>query len=123
MIRTEPIIAVKNVEESSRWYQRLLGCQSMHGGDTFEILADTDGTVLLCLHRWGEHDHPTMTRPLPGTGHGLILYFRVQELGQVWQNAVSLKLQIEQKPHLNPNSGKRQFSLRDPDKYYLIISG
>ena len=38
MIRTEPIIGVKNVGESSKWYQRLLNCKGTHGGSTFEIL-------------------------------------------------------------------------------------
>ena len=41
MIRTEPIIGVKDVEKSSNWYQKLLGCKSNHGGQYFEILAET----------------------------------------------------------------------------------
>ncbi len=73
MTRTETIIAVKDVTESSKWYQEhslsissvlvTLECKSSHGGDTFEILSDKDGTVILCLHKWGEHNHPTMANP------------------------------------------------------------
>ena len=31
-MRPQPLITVTDVEASSRWYQRLLGCQSAHGG-------------------------------------------------------------------------------------------
>jgi catechol 2,3-dioxygenase-like lactoylglutathione lyase family enzyme len=122
MIRTEVIIAVNDVERSSKWYQRLLGCKSSHGGGTFEILADEDGTVLLCLHKWGEHDHPTMSDPKIPIGNGVILYIKVADLEQIWGNAISLNSTIEQGPHFNHNSGKEQFILRDLDQYYLIIS-
>lgn len=122
MTRTEPIIAVQNVAASSRWYQQLLDCESVHGGDTFEILQDKDGTVILCLHHWGEHEHPTMTDPGLSAGNGLILFFRVSDLDKAWANASRLETGIEQAPHHNPNSGRQQFTLRDPDGYYLIVS-
>lgn len=51
MIRTETIIGVADVVKSSNWYQSLLGFKSSHGGDAFEILADQDDTVILCLHK------------------------------------------------------------------------
>ena len=122
MTRLETIIAVKDVAGSSKWYQNLLGCKSSHGGDTFEILTDVDGTVILCLHRWGDHEHPTMTDPNIAVGNGLILYFRVLDLHEVWNNAVRLNLSVEQEPHVNENSGQKQFILRDMDGYYLIVS-
>lgn len=122
MIRTEPIIGVADVEKSSGWYQELLNCEGQHGGGTFEILSDQDGSVILCLHKWGEHDHPTLTRPSAETGNGLILYFRVSNLNELWENAQRLKAPIEAPPHINPNSGKEEFSLRDLDGYYLTVS-
>lgn len=30
-MRPQPLITVTDVEASSRWYQRLLGCESAHG--------------------------------------------------------------------------------------------
>ncbi|WP_057936144.1 VOC family protein [Algoriphagus resistens] len=122
MARLETIIAVKDVARSSIWYQDLLALKSNHGGDSFEMLADRKGTVILCLHRWGEHDHPTMKAPGSVAGNGLILYFKVSDLDEVWNNAVRLNLAIEQEPHRNENAGKQQFILRDLDGYYLIIS-
>jgi hypothetical protein len=120
--RLETIIAVKDVAKSSKWYQNLLNLRSNHGGDSFEMLADNNGAVILCLHRWDEHDHPTMKDPSINVGNGLILYFRVSDLKEVWDKATILNLDIEQEPHLNNNSGQQQFTLRDLDNYYLIIS-
>jgi catechol 2,3-dioxygenase-like lactoylglutathione lyase family enzyme len=122
MTRLETIIAVKDVAKSSKWYQDLLNLKSNHGGDSFEMLANENGTVILCLHRWDEHDHPTMKDPNVAVGNGLILYFRVSDLKEVWGKATLLYLDIEQEPHLNENSGQQQFILRDLDSYYLIIS-
>lgn len=121
MIRTEPIIGVDNVEKSSSWYQELFGCKGNHGGDSFEILSDQDETTILCLHKWEEHNHPTLSNPKMA-GNGLILYFRVDNLNAIWENAKSLSVVIEEEPNLNQNSGKEEFSIRDLDNYYLIIS-
>ncbi|MEE9437964.1 MAG: hypothetical protein V3V14_03120 [Saprospiraceae bacterium] len=121
MIRTEPIIGVSNVEISSEWYQELLGCKSNHGGGHFEILANTDDTTILNLHKWEEHSHPTLSSPKMA-GNGLILYFRVDNFDEIWEKAKNLNAVIEEGPNLNQNSGKKEFSIRDLDNYYLIIS-
>ena len=56
MIRPQPLICVRDVEASSRWYQRLLHCQSAHGGPNYERLVHSDQLVLQ-LHRWEEEHH------------------------------------------------------------------
>lgn len=122
MTRTETIIAVKNVEKSSKWYQELLECKRSHGGESFEILKDENDTVILCLHKWGEHEHPTLTNSKVLAGNGLILYIRVENLKIVWEKAQKLNAFIEARPHLNKNSGMEEFALRDLDGYYLLIS-
>ena len=122
MIRTEVIIGVADVEKSSAWYQSLLNCKSMHGGNTFEILADMDDTVILCLHKWAAHDHPTLNSPRIKPGNGLILYFRVTDLNGIWHNAQNLHAVIEVSPHINENSHEEEFSLRDLDGYYVTVS-
>jgi hypothetical protein len=122
MTRLEPIIAVKDVAKSSKWYQDFLNLISIHGGDSFEMLANENETVILCLHKWGEHDHPTMKDPSIAVGNGLILYFRVSDLKEVWERTTKQSLDYEQEPHLNEKSGRQQFTLRDLDGYYLIIS-
>jgi catechol 2,3-dioxygenase-like lactoylglutathione lyase family enzyme len=62
-MRPQPLIAVTDVEASSRWYQRLLGCQSAHGGAEYERLVST-GALILQLHRFEvEHRHGPIGNP------------------------------------------------------------
>ena len=49
-MRPQPLIAVSDVEASSRWYQQLLGCRSAHGGTEYERLISGDALILQ-LHR------------------------------------------------------------------------
>ena len=57
MIKLDPIIAVKDVEASYKWYQSVFGCRSKHGGKEFDILVEEYGEVLLCLYKWRTHGH------------------------------------------------------------------
>jgi hypothetical protein len=122
MAKIDPIIAVKDVEASSKWYQFVLGCRSMHGGKEFDILVDKNNDVLICLHKWGEHQHPTMKNSNITPGNGLILYFRTENLNEIRQNIDKIGGVVEEDIHLNTNSTKMEFSLRDPDGYYLTIT-
>lgn len=122
MIKIDPIIAVKDIETSAGWYQAIFGCRRTHGGDEFTVLETMNKEVLLCLHKWGEHDHPTMTSPHDSTGHGLILYFKVDNLKAIRQNVEEMNYPVEEDIHQNPNSQKKEFSIRDPDGYYLTVT-
>ena len=122
MTKLDPIIAVKNVEASSNWYQSVFGCNSNHEGNHFDILTDKEGEVMLCLHQWGEHDHPSMQDSSIIPGNGLILYFRSENLVEVRQNVEKMNYAVETEIQMNPNSHKKEFSLRDLDGYCLIIS-
>jgi catechol 2,3-dioxygenase-like lactoylglutathione lyase family enzyme len=124
MKRTWTIIGVANVPASFHWYQSLFGqppARPAH--DYFGQILDSDGTVLLCVHRWGDHDHPSLTSPDRATpGNGLLLFFRVDDFDLALQRARSLVTRLEEEPHVNPNTQTREFSLRDPDGYYVTIS-
>ncbi len=122
MIKNQPIIAVADVEKSSQWYQDLLICNALHGGSEFEILADENNEIFLCLHKWEIHAHPTMSDPSVTPGNGLIIYLRVENLETIWRNAQNLNAVIEDPPHKNENSGFEQFCIRDLDGYFLMIS-
>ena len=121
MTKLEPIIGVQDVEKSADWYQNILNLQSSHGGDSFEMLVNKNSEIILCLHSWEEHGHPTLLEP-ENNGNGLILYFKIEDLEKVWKNAIRLNAKIDYDPRLNENSGKEEFALWDLDGYYLIIS-
>ena len=124
MKRIWTIIGVADVPKSFAWYQSLLGLPATAPAhDYFGQIVDTDGTVLLCLHAWGAHEHPSLTSPAAATpGNGLLLFFRVDGFEAALPRARELTSRLEEEPHLNPNTRTMEFSLRDPDGYYVTIS-
>lgn len=124
MKRTWTIIAVSDVGRSFRWYQALLGQpEGSPAHDYFGQIVDADGTMLLCLHQWGAHEHPSLMSPEHATpGNGLLLFFRVDDFDKALPRARALVSRLEEEPHMNPNTRTLEFSLRDPDGYYVTIS-
>lgn len=124
MKRTWVILGVKDVPASCKWYQALFGQPAaLPAHDYFGQVLDSDGTVLLCLHQWGSHEHPSLMSPDRGTpGNGLLLFFRVDDFEFALERARSLAVGLEEEPHINPNTGTREFSLRDPDGYYVTLN-
>ena len=124
MRRIWTIIGVRDVPGSVKWYQSLLGLpETAPAHEYFGQILDSDGTVLLCLHEWGAHEHPSLTRPDHAQpGNGLLLFFRVEDFDMALPRARALVARLEEEPQLNPNTGTMEFSLRDPDGYYVTIS-
>jgi catechol 2,3-dioxygenase-like lactoylglutathione lyase family enzyme len=124
MKRTWTIIGVRDVPRSFKWYQSLFGPRSSRPGHPyFGQLVDSEGTVLLCLHEWGAHEHPSLMSPdLATPGHGLLLFFRVHDFDMALQRARALVSRLEEEPHVNQNTRTSEFSLRDPDGYYVTIT-
>ncbi len=124
MKRTWTIIGVADVAVSFKWYQSLFGQKATTPAhDDFGQILDTDGTVLLCLHEWGAHEHPPLTSPDHAQpGHGLLLFFRVDDFDDTLRRARTLVAALAEEPHLSPNTGTMEFGLRDPDGYYVMIS-
>jgi len=55
-------------------------------------------------------------------GNGLLLFFRVDDFDMSLKRARALVARFEEEPHVNPNTRTEEFSLRDPDGYYVTIS-
>jgi hypothetical protein len=50
------------------------------------------------------------------------LFFRVDDFDEALPRARALVTRLEEEPHVKPNTGTREFALRDPDGYYVMIS-
>lgn len=126
-MRPQPLICVRDVEASSRWYQRLLACRSDHGGPQYERLVK-DGRLMLQLHRWDvEHDHgPIGDAALPH-GNGVLLWFEVEDFEDATTRAEELQAQVVLPRHRNPSNGDGgpnhwEIWLRDPDGYTVVLA-
>jgi catechol 2,3-dioxygenase-like lactoylglutathione lyase family enzyme len=124
MKRTWTIIGVADVRGSFQWYQSLLGLpETAPAHEYFGQILDSEGTVLLCLHQWGAHEHPSLVSPAPAKpGNGLLLFLRIDDFDLALPRAYALVDKLEEEPHRNSNTGTMEFSLRDPDGYYVTIS-
>ena len=123
MKRTWTIIGVSDVPSSFKWYQSLFGQPETRPGHAdFGQILDSDGTVLLCLHQWGAHEQPPlMSRDKATPGNGLLLFFRVDDFDMSLKRARALVARLEEDPNVNPSTGTQEFSLRDPDGYYVTV--
>ena len=123
MTRLWTILGVRDVRASYQWYRELLGLPTREPAHHyFGMVCDHDGTVLVCLHAWGAHDHPSLTSAdVAPPGNGLLLFFRVAELDAALERARALGVVLTEEPHLNPNTGTMEFSLRDPDGYFVTV--
>jgi catechol 2,3-dioxygenase-like lactoylglutathione lyase family enzyme len=124
MKRLWTIIGVDDVAMSFAWYQSLFGQPATSPAhDDFGQIQDDDGSVLLCVHQWGAHGHPPLTSPDEAQpGNGLLLFFRVDDFEPTLERARALVARFEEEPHVNPNTQTMEFSVRDPDGYYVTIS-
>ena len=126
-MRPQPLICVSDVEASSRWYQRLLGCRSDHGGPQYERLVSGD-RLILQLHRWEtEHHHGRIGDPALAHGNGVLLWFEVDDFDAAAARAAELQAGIVLPRHRNPpdhDGGPNHWEiwLRDPDGYTVVLA-
>jgi hypothetical protein len=81
------------------------------------------GQLILQLHAWDEEDHPNLTNPTAAPpGHGVLLWFEVDNFDVVVGNARALQADVILEPHVNPNPQHRELWLRDPDGYVVVIA-
>jgi hypothetical protein len=51
-----------------------------------------------------------------------LLFFRVDDFDEALSRARTLVGRLEEELQMNPATGTREFAVRDPDGYYLMIS-
>lgn len=125
MVESQPLIAVRNVRVSSRWYAALLGADSLpdHSHRDFYDRISCSGQLVLQLHAWDEEDHPNLVdadaAPL---AHGVVLWFQVDDFDSAVERARGLGAEIVQEPHINPAPQHREIWLRDPDGYVVVLA-
>lgn len=127
-MRPQPLIAVTDVEASSRWYQHVLGCRGDHGGPEYERLMSERGLILQLHHFDVEHHHvPIGNREDKPYGNGVLLWFEIDDFDAAVARAMELKVQIVMAPHRNPPDGNggpdhREFWFHDLDGYIVVLA-
>jgi hypothetical protein len=76
------------------------------GLDVQELVVSTDGT----------------SRPLAISAKPSGRFFRVDDFERVLHRARGLVVSLDEEPGVNPSMGTREFGLRDPDGYRVMVS-
>jgi hypothetical protein len=127
-MRPQPLICVRRVEASSQWYQRLLNCESAHGGAEYERVV-SHGRLVLQSHRWDvEHHHGPIGDPnLKPYGNGVLLWFEIDDFDRAVARPEEMMAEVVKPRHRNPPSGDGgpnhwEYWLRDPDGYTVVLA-
>jgi catechol 2,3-dioxygenase-like lactoylglutathione lyase family enzyme len=124
-IQAQPLIAVRSVRASSRWYARLLGADALPEHphrDLYERISSR-GRLLLQLHAWDREGHPNLVDADGApAGHGVVLWFQVDDFDAVVARCRELEATIIDGPLVNPAPSHREIWLRDPDDYVVVIA-
>jgi catechol 2,3-dioxygenase-like lactoylglutathione lyase family enzyme len=126
MVEAQPLIAVRNVRASSRWYTELLGADALpdHPHRHIYDRIRRSGRVLLQLHAWDAEDHPNLVNAgAAPPGHGVVLWFQTDDFDAAVERARRLEAEVVKDVHFNPAPRHREIWFRDPDGYVLVIAG
>lgn len=122
-VHVRPMLQVRDVASSSRWYQGVLGLASGHGGDEYEMLFAGD-RFLVQLHRIDAHEHGFLA---PGTGDtrglGVSLWFEVPDrsaVDAVVERAAQAGTEVVAAAAWNPQAHHYEATLIDPDGYTVV---
>ena len=127
-VRSQPLIAVRDVRKSSRWYARLLGAErasvlmhSDHAHIYDRLLSNSK--LVLQLHSWGEEDHPNLVNERKAApGHGVLLWFEIDDFDAAVRRARAMRASVVLEPHENRAPDHRELWLRDLDGFYVVIA-
>jgi Glyoxalase-like domain len=124
-VEAQPLIAVRDVRASSRWYSELLGADSLpeHGHRDFYDRISRSGRLLLQLHAWDKEDHPNLVNAAAApVGHGIVLWFQVEDFDSAVKRVYSLEAEVIEGPYVNPAPQHREIWLRDPNGFVVVLA-
>ncbi len=119
-MKTETMIAVKDVEASSRFYQQLLDAKSAHGGNEYDMIVKGE-ELLLQLHDWDPEEHTGMLVDGVPPGNGVLIMFRAEDFDATVARARDMGIRFLEEPMVNPLAHHRECIVEDPDGYSIGI--
>ena len=126
-VKAQPILAVRDVRASARWYAQILGSAEPTGSppsdhDHIYRRIHIGDELVLQLHAWDEEDHPNLVDANRApVGHGVLVWFEVDDYAAAAARARALGAHvIEEK--INPNAQHHELWLRDSDGYVVVLA-
>jgi catechol 2,3-dioxygenase-like lactoylglutathione lyase family enzyme len=116
------MLSVTDVEAASTWYQRVLGLTSGHGGAAYEQLFSNQVMVLQLHADAVGHHHGPIGDPGGARGNGVAVWFEADDFDELVGRARAEGATVQTDVHLNPNAGRRELWLRDPDGFLVVLA-
>lgn len=126
-VRSQPILAVRDVRASAQWYARILGSAEPTGSppsdhDHVYRRIYVGGELVLQLHAWEEENHPNLMHANRSpVGHGVLVWFEVDDYTAVAARARAMGATVIDET-INSNAQHRELWLRDADDYVVVIA-
>ena len=125
-VEAQPLIAVRDVRASSRWYAELLGADTLPDHphrDVYDRIWRS-GRLLLQLHAWDAEEHPNLVNAdAAPPGHGVVLWFQARRF-RLWLSSAltgwGRRSSRNRTSTLRPEH--REIWLRDPDGYVVVVA-
>ena len=126
-VKSQPILAVRDVIASARWYARVLGSSQPTGSapsdhERLYRRIYVGEELVLQLHAWDEGEHPNLKDPdRAPVGHGVLVWFEVTDYRAAASRARAIGAEvIEEK--FNPSAHHHELWLRDADGYVVVLA-
>ena len=126
--QSQTLIAVRDVEASSRWYQRLLGLRSDHGGPHYERLLAGGELVLQLHHADVEHHHGRIGDPAAGSatacccGSARCPTSTTSSRGRRARRPGRARAAPQPARGRGQRPGHREIWISDPDGYTVVVA-
>jgi predicted enzyme related to lactoylglutathione lyase len=124
-VRPQPLLAVRDVHASMRFYEQVLDARRLGESDHDHIYQRLlrDGELLLQLHSWDDEDHPNLVDPDKAPpGHGVLIWFEVLDFDAAVARIRASGARVIEEPHVNPNARHREIWIEDPDGYVVVLA-
>jgi catechol 2,3-dioxygenase-like lactoylglutathione lyase family enzyme len=117
------MVVVRDVDASRRFYLRVLGAESGHGGNEYEQIV-RDGEIVLQIHDIEVEDHHgRLADPGQPLGNGILLWFEVADFDATVEAVRTSGATVVRDVHTNPNALQQEIWVRDPDGYLVVLAG
>lgn len=122
-VRPQPLLAVRDVRKSAKWYETLFAFDRDPPSDHDDLYDRlwSGGALVMQLHAWDREDHPNLrNRKKAPVGHGVLVWMEVDDFDAVVRRTKKLRARVLVAPHVNPAPMHREIWLRDPDGYVVV---
>ena len=115
-------LPVSDLERSRRFYREVLGLSETERPAAFDFPGAWFSVGAAGQLHLMQREGGTLRNGKPVDSRDVHFTIRVDDFDEALPRARALVTAFAEEPHVNPSTGTKEFALRDPDGYYVMIS-